>query len=114
MKTARHTLAALLLLAAFAAPALAETPSLLRPKEGEKFNDNVFIAVARTNATQCADGEWQIEWQVRRAGAKADDWQPVEIRAARHLLLCQERRAPSTCRPTCSTPRRPIIASAYA
>ena len=76
MKNARYALAALLFLGASAVPAFAETPTLLRPKEGEKFDDNVFIAVARTHAPQCADGEWQIEWQVRRPGAPADDWQP--------------------------------------
>lgn len=74
-KTARHALAGLLLLA-LAAPAAAEAPSLIRPKADEKFDDNVFLTVARTAAPQCADGEWEIEWQVRPAGAKGDEWQP--------------------------------------
>jgi hypothetical protein len=75
MKTARHALAALLLLA-FAAPAAAEPPSLVRPKADEKFDDNVFLTVARTAAPQCADGEWQIEWQVMPANASGEQWQP--------------------------------------
>jgi hypothetical protein len=76
MKMARRGLAALLLLALAVGPALAEQPTLQRPKEGEKFTDNVFITVARTKAPECADAEWQIEWQVLPAGAKGEDWKP--------------------------------------
>jgi hypothetical protein len=93
MKTERHALAALLLLAASAAPALAEPPTLQRPKEGEKFNDNVFITVARTNAPQCADGEWQIEWQVLPAGAKGEAWQPWKYALAGVSCYVKERSA---------------------
>ena len=93
MKTARHALAALILVLASAAPAFAETPTLLRPKEGEKFDDNVFLTVARTNAPQCADAEWDIEWQVRPAGAKSDEWKPWKYAIRRISCYVREKSA---------------------
>jgi hypothetical protein len=92
MKTARYALAALLLLTS-AAPALADPPTLLRPKAGETFDDNVFLTVGKTKAPQCADGEWDIEWQVRPAHAKSEEWQPWTYALRRISCYPGERSA---------------------
>ena len=90
LKLARHALAALPLLA-LAPPAAAEAPVLLRPKAGEAFDDNVFLTVARTQAPECADGVWQIEWQVAPAGAAGESWQPWPHAVA--TMSCYVRRS---------------------